>query len=127
MFSEDVKLVFGFEPSGLLEKVIRAPGIGTPRTLLPRGLSDDESELEGVVESVLVGFAGWSVLGIFGILIFGIGNWAIAGAARNEVIAIAAIRIRDLIIKVFPLKSEVRRSSLEEFSLSLGIGVEVFQ
>src|SRR5215217_1355558 len=102
MYSEELKLVFGFEPSGLLEKVILAPGTGIPRTLSPRRPSDDESEFEvtglalfGLAVSELVGVAGESALGIFGILIFGSGNCPIAGWVRNGVIAIAAIRIRD--------------------------------
>jgi hypothetical protein len=103
MYSEDVKVVFGFEPSGLFENVILAPEIGTPRTLSPLGPCDDESEFEGVTGSVFVGVAGASFLGTFGILIFGIENCAVAGAAKNEVTAMAAIRISDddLFIKIF--------------------------
>src|SRR5688500_4311489 len=111
MYSEDVNVVFGFDPSGLLEKVTRAPGIGIPRTL-PRGC-DDESEFEVIDESEfevtgsgLAGVAGASCLGTFGTLIFGIVivNWPIAGSVRNEAIAIAAIRISDddLVMKYSP-------------------------
>jgi len=104
MYSDELKLLFGFEPSGLFEKVIFAPEIGAPRTLSSRWPGDDESEFEVVTGlSVVVGLAGASFLGIFGILIFGIVNWATAGAAKKEAIAIAAIRISDddLVIKIF--------------------------
>src|SRR5688500_20096880 len=96
MFSEEVKVVFGLDPSGLFEKIILAPGIGTPRTfLLPRG-SDAMSEFD-VPGSGLFGEAGASFLVVFGTLIFGIVivNWPIAGTVRNEATAIAAISIRD--------------------------------
>ena len=109
MYSEEVKLVFGFDPSGLFEKVIFAPDIGVPRTLVSPLELEDESEFE-VTGSALVGvlvvfgFAGASVLGIFGILIFGSVNWATAGWLTNEVTAIAAIRISDddLVMKHSP-------------------------
>jgi hypothetical protein len=109
MFSEDVKLVFGFDPSGLFEKVILAPEIGTPRILSPpRACDDDESEVV-VTGSGLFGVVGASVvLGAFGTLIFGIVivNCPIAGCVRNEVNAMAAIRIRDdLVIKNILLKT----------------------
>ena len=97
MFSDDVKLVFGFEPSGLFEKIILAPEIGTPRTLAFLGAASvDVSEVE-VTDSELVEVAGASFLGVFGTLIFGIVivNWPIAGTVRNEATAIAAISIRD--------------------------------
>jgi hypothetical protein len=108
MFSEEVNVVFGFEPSGLLEKIILAPEIGTPRSLTPPRVCVDESGLEVVVTglSVSVVVGGASFLGTFGTLIFGtvIVNWPIAGSVRNEVIAMAAIRIRDLVINTL-LKS----------------------
>ena len=111
MYSEEAKPVLGFEPSGFDEKVIFAPEIGTPRTLPSPRACDDESEFEGfddasvfeVAGSVLFGVAGASVvLGIFGILIFGIGNCPTAGSAKNDPTAIAAIRISDddLIINI---------------------------
>jgi hypothetical protein len=104
MFSADVKVVFGFDPSGLLEKVILAPAIGTPRTVSFPRADDDESEFDVVTGSVLFGVEGASVvLGAFGTLIFGIVivNCPTAGCVRNEVTAMAAIRIRDddLVIK----------------------------
>jgi len=95
MFSAEVKVVFGFEPSGLLEKINFAPEIGTPRTVSSRRAGDDESELE-VAGSELLGVAGASGLVTFGTLIFGIeGNCPIAGWERNEVTAITAITIND--------------------------------
>ena len=104
-------MVFGFEPSGLLEKVIYAPGIGIPRTL-PRGCDDesefeitDESEFE-VPGSGLFGVAGASFFGTFGTLTFGIVivNCPIAGRVKNDANARTAIRIRDddLVIKHSP-------------------------
>jgi hypothetical protein len=106
MFSDDVKLVFGFEPSGLLEKMILAPRIGTPRTLPPRGLSDedDESELE-VPGSVFVEVGGVSFFSALGTLIFGIVivNCPIAGKVNNDATAIVAITMSDddLVINMF--------------------------
>src|SRR6186997_2159775 len=109
MYSEEVKLVFGFEPSGLFENVILAPEMGVPRTLVSPPALDDESEFEVTVSVlfgafVVLGLAGASVFGIFGILIFGSINWPIAGSMRNEVIAIAAIRKSDddLVMKHSP-------------------------
>jgi hypothetical protein len=106
-------VVFGFEPSGLFEKIILAPEIGTPRTPAPFAPREDESEFEGIDESgfevsepVFVGVAGVSFLGTFGTLTFGIVivNWLIAGWVRNEVTAMAAIRISDddLVMKYSP-------------------------
>jgi hypothetical protein len=94
MFSAEVNVVFGFEPSGLAEKIILAPGIGTPRTLTLRAC-DDESEFDVVGLSVLVGVAGVSFFTIFGTLIFGSVNCPIAGTVRKEVTAITAARISD--------------------------------
>jgi hypothetical protein len=111
MFSEELKLVFGFDPSGLFEKVILAPEIGTPRTSPPVRGDDDDSELEMAPGSdvVVVLLAGGSSFFIFGTLIFGtvIVNCPIAGCVRNEVTAITAIRIRDddLVIKNILLKT----------------------
>ena len=112
MFSAEVKEVFGFERSGLFEKINFAPEIGTPRTLLlPRaGEGDSEFELAvSVFVSVLVGVAAGSGLVTLGTLIFGIeGNCPIAGWTRNEVTAITAIRVSDddlVITKQSPLKA----------------------
>jgi hypothetical protein len=100
-----VKVVFGFEPSGLLEKIILAPEIGTPRTLPPLRAPDGESELEGP-GSGLVGLGVASALGTFGTLIFGIVivNCPIAGWVTNNPAAIAAIRKSedDLVMKHSP-------------------------
>src|SRR5215204_5447885 len=111
MYSEEVKVVLGFEPSGLLEKLIFAPGIGTPRTPLSSLLRDSEGESEFEVLGLfvvlgLLEVAGASVLGIFGILIFGSGNWAFAGRVKNKPSAKAAIRTSDddLVISIFLLK-----------------------
>src|SRR5687767_12240397 len=83
MNSEEVKLVFGLEPSGLLEKVIFAPDIGFPR------LSDDDVLVEPLddVVSVVVGgstvVSGFSffILGIFGMLIV---IWPAAGSTSPK-------------------------------------------
>ena len=110
MNSEDVKVVFGLEPSGLFEKVILAPGIGIPRTFPPLEPADDMPEFEvtgesglEVTGSGLFGVAGASFFGIFGTLTFGIVivNWPIAGSAKNKPTATATIRISvdDLFIK----------------------------
>jgi hypothetical protein len=55
-------------------------------------------------ELVVVLLSGGSSFFIFGTLIFGtvIVNCPIAGCVRNEVSAIAAIRIRDLVMKHSP-------------------------
>src|SRR5688572_29854484 len=96
MFSEEVNVVFGLDPSGLFEKIILAPGIGTPRTLLfGRGSGGISGfDLPGFG---LFGKGGAFFLVVFGTLIFGIVivNWPIAGTVRNEATAIAAISIRD--------------------------------
>jgi hypothetical protein len=91
MFSDEAKLVLGAEPSGLFEKVIRAPWIGIPRaplfTVVLAGLELGVSELLGCeVVSVFV---------TFGIFIFGILNCAVAVAVKNEADAIAAISTTD--------------------------------
>lgn len=97
-------MVLGFEPSGLFEKVILAPRIGTPRTLPAPEAGDDESE-EDVIGSGLSGVGVASVFGTFGTLIFGIVivNWPVAGWVRNKANARAAITMSDddLVMNVF--------------------------
>jgi hypothetical protein len=94
MFSADVKLVFGFEPSGLFERVIFAPLIGMPRTLL-FAAGDDELEFGFAGESELFGCDDVSVFVIFGTFILGILNCAVAGTAAHEAVTIAAISVRE--------------------------------
>jgi hypothetical protein len=84
--------------------------MGTPRTVSFPRADDDESEFDVVTGSVLFGVEGASVvLGVFGTLIFGIVivNCPTAGCVRNEVNAMAAIRIRDddLVIRNILLKT----------------------
>jgi hypothetical protein len=113
MYSDELKLVFGFEPSGLFENVILAPGIGIPRTLLssPRGCDEEsESEVTGVSAEVVVVV---SVLMIFGILILGSGNWPNVGSARKDPTAMAAIRISDDDLVINIVLSECRSSVVE--------------
>src|SRR5688572_17855291 len=105
MYSEEVKLVLGLDPSGLFEKVIVAPRIGTPRTLSAR-TGEGESDVEAT-GAELSGVAGVSFLTIFGTLIFGSVNCPIAGSASDKVSAITAMRINDdvlVIIWYFPLQ-----------------------
>ena len=94
MNSEELKLVFGFEPSGLLEKVTLAPGIGFPRTS-PSGTSEDESEVR-LTGSGSFGVAGVSFFTIFGNCIFGSdGNCPDADWAKIDATAIVAISNKD--------------------------------
>ena len=97
MYSEEAKVLLGFEPSGLFEKVILAPWIGVPRTS-PVVADEAETGVELIVRSgllvVVVGGAS-VVLGILGIFIFGIWNCAAAGWVRNETTATAAISVSD--------------------------------
>ena len=72
MLSAEVKLVFGLEPSGLLEKVIRAPEIGAPRPF-PIDAVDVELEVVLAERSGLFGVTV-SFLGTVGNFIFGIEN-----------------------------------------------------
>jgi len=97
MYSEDVNIVFGFEPSGLFEKVIFAPAIGIPRVPSSRTLEDaPELGSPSVPCSVGVAVAGVSAFVTFGIVIFGRdGNCPAAGSIKNDAIATAAIRIND--------------------------------
>src|SRR6185436_7163207 len=116
MYSEDVKVVFGFEPSGLFENVIFAPGIGLPRTSSLEAADDDSDvRLIGsalfVVEVELVGVgAGVSFLVILGSVIFGIdGNCPAADWATNDATATAAISMNDdLAINNSPLNANFR-------------------
>ena len=95
MNSEEAKLVFGFEPSGLFEKVILAPATGTPRTL-PVEADDVETEVGLTGRSGLLGVAGTSFFGIFGNCIFGIeGNCPATGWLEKAAMAIAAISNKD--------------------------------
>ena len=94
MYSEEVKLVFGFDPSGLFEKVIFAPGIGIPRTSPPE-VGDDASELRTPGSGVFE-VTGASVLTILGNLIFG--NCPVAGWVNNDATNKAAISINDDLI-----------------------------
>ena len=76
MYSEEAKVVLGFDPSGLFEKVILAPEIGVPRTS-PVETDEVETGFEltlrsGLLVGVVVGAS--VVLGILGIFIFGIWN-----------------------------------------------------
>src|SRR4051812_32701718 len=89
MYSEEAKLVFGLDPSGLFEKVILAPEIGFPRASPPTRTGSDESEVEITVSGVFV-VTGESFLGSFGIVTL-IGNCPTAGSVKNEASAIAAI------------------------------------
>ena len=91
-----MKVVLGFEPSALFEKVILAPGIGTPRALLIAGEEGLELGVSGLFGCVVV-----SVFGILGILIFGILNWAAAGTATKAAEAIAVISITDNLRIIF--------------------------
>jgi hypothetical protein len=98
MYSEETKVLLGFEPSGLFEKVILAPWIGVPRTS-PVETDEVETGVELIVRSgllVVVVVVGASVvLGILGIFIFGIWNCAAAGWVRNETTATAATSVSD--------------------------------
>src|SRR6187397_2569511 len=96
MYSEEAKVLLGFEPSGLFEKVILAPWIGVPRTS-PVVTDEVETGVELTVRSgLLVVVVGASVvLGILGIFIFGIWNCAAAGWVRNDARATAAISVSD--------------------------------
>ena len=94
MNSEELKLVFGFEPSGLLEKVTLAPGIGFPRTS-PSGTSEGESEVRLTGSGSFAG-AGASFLNIFGKVIFeSEGNCPDADWVKNDATAIVAISNKD--------------------------------
>ena len=110
MYSDEAKLVFGFEPSAAFEKVILAPPIGLPRTLLSE-VADDADDADGTDDSdvalpasVLVGAGVVSFFGIFGSVTFGSeGNCPIAGSVKNDATAIAAISTNvDLIITIPP-------------------------
>src|SRR5215204_5639290 len=92
MYSDELKLVFELEPSGLFENVIFAPAIGRPRASSLR--TDDEDSRVGVAVSGLVVVEGASVV-IFGTLIFGILNCPTAGSLKNDAAAITAININD--------------------------------
>src|SRR5215204_4842405 len=98
MFSAEVKVALGFDPSGLFEKVIVAPRIGTPRTSAARA-GEDRSDVE-VTGSELSGVAAVSFLTIFGTLIFGTENCPIAGTARIEVAAMTAVRTNDEVLVI---------------------------
>ena len=94
MFSAEVKVVLGFEPSGLLEKIIFAPWIGTPRTVADFAV-DDEFEDGLDVLSGLFGVEGASFLGIVGIFIFGMLNCPDAVSVKNDAMTIAATNVKD--------------------------------
>src|SRR5215213_9869994 len=89
MYSEEAKVLLGFEPSGLFEKVILAPWIGVPRTS-PVVADEVETGVELIVRSgllVVVVVVVSVVLGILGIFIFGSWNCAAAGWVRNDATA----------------------------------------
>src|SRR5687768_713927 len=95
MFSDEANVVFGFEPSGLLEKMILAPWIGTPRAPLFEA-GDVETGFELSVRSGLLVVVGASVvLGTLGIFNFGIVNCPAAGWVTTDATAMAAISIND--------------------------------
>src|SRR6187549_3226753 len=100
MFSAEVKVVFGFDPSGLFDKMIRAPWIGRPRTPSPPDCGDDEpeDELGSVVpESSSLGAGVGSDLGTFGTLIFGMVMviCPATGSIKNDASAMTAIRVNN--------------------------------
>jgi hypothetical protein len=108
MVSDEVKLVFGFEPSGLFENVILAPAMGTPRAP-SSAAGDDESDVAAPRSELLGGSAG-SVLVIFGIVIFGSdGNCPTAGMVKSDAAATAAMSTNtDLAIKILHGKCNKR-------------------
>src|SRR6187431_1868148 len=120
MNSDELKLVFGFEPSGLLEKVILAPARGLPRTS-PSWTGDDELEVGLTGSGLLV--VGAEVVGISFLVIFGrviFGNCPAVDWAKNDATAKAAISINDVLaINTLLVKTAFRRQILTMFDLIL--------